>query len=260
MIPSHIKLFILDVDGVIVNSTEECLVVAWNAYQKMTNGSHFILKTADVPASFRDHFKAIRLYVRSMEEYLLVFKYPNILLKTQQQYEELLCSMDKKEMDDFGKLFFQERVSLKQQSPDKWFNLHTVYPNIKKTVLLIQKLFTLYIVSGKDKGSIEDIFHSLDITIPKNTIFEKKADDKYKIINKLARTHKISLIDTCFLDDNISHLLTPHQNGVTTLLANWGYVTEDHKKIAKEHNVPCISSANLYNQLLMLAKEIKGYN
>ena len=87
------EIIAFDVDGVIFDSTEECLVIAWNAHQELIGKDEKISHPSEAKEDYDLKFRSIRNYVRSMDEYLVIF-YGNISENPDQKdFEECLNSI-----------------------------------------------------------------------------------------------------------------------------------------------------------------------
>ena len=67
-----------------------------------------------------------------------------------------------------------------------------------------------------------------------------------KEVMPLLREHINDKGYLCFIDDNITHLIKPHNYGYKVLLSGWGETILEHKIIAKENNIPIITSISKY--------------
>lgn len=237
------QVFIFDVDGVIVDSTEECLLVCYNAWLAFTaNPRQPVTNISDIPADFDIAFRTIRKYVRSMDEYYCISNPGCTQVSSQQDFERILRSLDKPLQAAFGIEFFAHREKLKQDNMSYWYQLHTVYPGIKEFINQIYRNFDVYVVTGKDKQSVVDLFQYLDIPIDERVIYDKNAaKNKLLCIDKIREITHLSPSDILFLDDNITHLEGPSNAGYQVMLANWGYVTDEHLVMADKLDIKSFS-------------------
>ena len=68
------NICVFDVDGIIVDSSNECLIIAWNAYQEYIGTRDFINSPEEANLDYDKKFRITRNYVRAMGEYLVVFE------------------------------------------------------------------------------------------------------------------------------------------------------------------------------------------
>jgi len=242
------KVFIFDVDGVIVDSTDECLVVAWNANQELQNQTRFIKSPDKAPQDFQSHFRQIRPYIRAMDEYLVVFENPWGKIISQSTFEHALSKNSNTDLNKFGNAFFKQRNKLKSQDYSHWLKLHRIYPGIINLIKQVKTNYITYIVTGKDRESVLDFFREFQIEISPDHIFDKSiAKNKMAGIETIAKKETVQLNQIIFLDDNITHLITPHNNQVQTIMASWGYAQSEHVKLAEKNRIPITSISKLYD-------------
>ena len=181
------KIIAFDVDGVIFDSTEECLVVAWNAHQNLIGKNDKIIHPLEAEKAYDKKFRSVRNYVRSMDEYLVIF-YGNIPNNPNQlDFEKALGSIDDNLKSLYIESFYQERNAYKSKSYQDWINLHSPYDTILDILKLCTEKKLLYMVTGKDKKSVKDL---LDYFAPEVKV--QKIYDKHAVENKLIALLKIA--------------------------------------------------------------------
>lgn len=248
------KIFVFDVDGVIVDSTEECLVIAWNAYQSYKGKDNFINSPEEAKEEYARHFRSIRNYVRSMDEYLVVFNSKVGEIISQNLFEKKIESLDPEDKKRYGEFFYNAREKFKNRDRIRWIKLHQFYPGIERIIQKIGICHLIYVVTGKDKESVLDFFEILEIKIPSSCIYDRDAaKNKLTALIKIAKKEKRSHQEIYFIDDNITHLIKPLNAGFRVFLASWGYGLPEHFILAKELGVPIVSFDDL-NQLNSILK------
>ena len=246
MINSDTKVFVSDVDGVVIDSTEECLVVAWNGYQRFSGGNEYISRPEESDPDYSRHFRSIRNYVRSMDEYLVVFRSKRGEITCQSAYEEKLEVLSPEDRDRFGRHFFAAREELKASDKKAWMDLHSVYPGIVSVIRKMKEKYVTYVVTGKDRKSVLDFFQFFDLAINPEMIFDKDAaKNKLAALEKIAAMAHVQGYEICFLDDNVTHLAGPHKSGFDVVLAAWGYGMPEHFEMAEKLNISVVTIADL---------------
>ena len=66
------KLFVFDFDGVVCDSTDECMVTSWNAWQRWNGKNHFRTTLEEFTDREIDEFRPLRYYVRGAGEYYIL--------------------------------------------------------------------------------------------------------------------------------------------------------------------------------------------
>jgi phosphoglycolate phosphatase-like HAD superfamily hydrolase len=233
----------IDFDGVICDSTEECVVTAWNAWNLYINKTIQVTTPDQVPNPFRSALRAHRNYVRTAGEYLILLEaaLSGKYIRSQRDYDNLFEQFDNS-ISAFAKLFFSARSRLRSQDEKHWLNLHSVYTGIPMALAQLWKTFDVSIVTGKDASSVQTFFKLFGLPIPSSRVFDKDvAHDKLAAIRMIAANEGQPLNSTFFVDDNIHHLVPAHEAGCHAYLAGWGYHTDEQLELARRLSIPILS-------------------
>ena len=85
------KLLLLDFDGVIVNSIDECLLTSFNAFQQFENTGVSVDDLSNIALPCQRYFNSNRNFVRPAAEYYLLHRAytDNIEIIDSKSYHEL---------------------------------------------------------------------------------------------------------------------------------------------------------------------------
>ena len=210
------RVFLLDFDGVLCNSLDECLIVSYNTYYKMDNN------TIDtIPMNHRDYFYENRWLVRPAGEYCVLWKAFESGLNINEIVFGKLKMEYSEDIDKFQKLFYNNRAQLKSNMPH-WLSLHETYDNIKNFIYNSKE--EIFIVTNKDKQSVELLskyFGYFDKII--NIYSMEISFNKTTLIKKILQDYRYNTKETLFIfvDDNIENLkeVDTMQNDIQILLA-----------------------------------------
>ena len=241
------NICVFDVDGIIVDSTDECLIIAWNAYQEYVGKTNFIKSPDEANLDYDKKFRLTRNYVRAMGEYLVVFETEYNFIKSQNDYEEKLALLKNENLERYGRIFFQKRELFKRAYFPFWLSLHSYYEGLKSILATCNKEGNLYIVTGKDRDSSIELLSQINIKVNQNKIFHMNISlNKLESLKKIATIEGVEHKKIHFLDDNVTHLRDPHKNGFTVALGDWGYALPEHIKKANQYGISVVS----INQIL----------
>lgn len=250
MIPRPI--LVLDFDGVICDSTEECVVTAWNAWT-LRAGEHGHVRTpVEVPEPFRTTLRQYRSYVRTAGEYLILIEAARTgrRIDSQADYDRLFEEFNA-ELSDFARLFFSARDELRTEDETHWLDLHSVYEGIPGNLRTLCAAFDFYVVTGKDARSVQTFFDRFGLRVPPSHVYDKDvAHDKLSAICMIAANAGQPLNSAYFLDDNVYHLLPAHQAGCHAYMASWGYHTPEQLQVAQEESIPILELGNWVEALM----------
>jgi len=232
----------LDFDGVICDSTPECVVTAWNGWLSYTSNDGFVRKPADVPEPFREALGKGRVHVRTAGEYLILIEAERAgrVIHSQSDYDKEF-ERYRNEIAAFAKLFFDARERLRSESEEHWFGLHDVYGGISDGLAVLSPRLEVFVVTGKDSRSVRMFFQRMGSPLSADHVYDKDAaHDKLSAIRAIAETSGRALSSITFLDDNVHHLLPPLEAGCHAVMASWGYHTDEQIRVAQGRGVPIL--------------------
>ena len=250
MIPRPI--LVMDFDGVICDSTEECVVTAWNAWTVRSGHPGHVRTPAEVPEPFRSTLRQYRSYVRTAGEYLILLEVARTgrRIDSQADYERLFEEF-KSELSDFARLFFSARDQLRTEDEDHWLDLHLVYEGIPTNLRTLSEAFDFYVVTGKDARSVQTFFDRFGLRVSPSHVYDKDvAHDKLSAICMIAASAGQPLGSAYFLDDNVYHLLPAHRAGCHAYMASWGYHTPEQLQFAHQESIPVLELSNWAEALM----------
>lgn len=250
------KVVCFDFDGVICNSTEECLITGYNAWLKYQGQEGFITKPEEVSSDLANYFRKWRGLVRTGDQYFLLFNSftDSKLLKDEADFEKR-NEIKKPEKKKYKELFFEARVKLREQDFDYWVSLHEIFDGISEGFKEMMNMADVYIVTGKDRDSAKAFLKSMEIDFPKKKIYDKSvADNKLLAVEKISRLTGQKQEDIIFLDDNINHLLNLKQGGCQVLMAGWGYHLDEHLEKAQSSHIEILSLENWFEHIVRMIK------
>jgi phosphoglycolate phosphatase-like HAD superfamily hydrolase len=206
-------LLCLDFDGVLCDSLDECMLVAYNAYYQ-ENFQHPL----ELPVEFRHFFYRNRYLVGPVSDYYyLVHAY-----ETRQTVPPLPI----RKAPDAGIYrtgFSQARQALKQDMRN-WLQLHQLYA--QSQCVLDDDFPEFFIVTNKDSDSVMRLAQHHHYAKKILGIYGPEiADEKSELMHRLLAEHRIDPRATTitFVDDNVSNLRGLVNFPIQLRLAAWGY-------------------------------------
>ncbi|WP_020612365.1 HAD family hydrolase [Sediminispirochaeta bajacaliforniensis] len=239
MLPS---LIFLDFDGVICDSLPECYLTSRLAWEKL-NGRACDPAKAYNTVPDTDHEKTFRLlrpFIRDGGDYLLLQHAlsQGKALTSQKNFDQFAESH--KAFHKASLTLFQEcRAELLDYDRSRWFNLNPLFDGIP-SLLSLAGHGAGFILSTKPEHFIREILHHHGITWQADRIICSGKRPKVDIITELLE--KGESTRAYFVDDQIDHLLYPHDERITCLLASWGYI---FPQWLEEGSVPAVSLSQL---------------
>jgi phosphoglycolate phosphatase-like HAD superfamily hydrolase len=251
------SILVMDFDGVLCDSTEECVVTAWNAWQAWQAGQasdtgQFVREAKQVPEPFRSSLRTHRNYVRTAGEYLILIEAARThrQIGSLAEYDRLFAEFRSK-LSPYSDAFFNARDRLRRDDPSHWLNLHSIYTGIPEGLHRLWAAFECFVVTGKDRESVQTFFDRFDLPIETSRVYDKDvAHDKLSAIRMIAENLRKPLNSSIFLDDNIHHLLPPQEAGCRVFMAGWGYHTGEQIELAIRRSIPILQLEDWAGALL----------
>jgi phosphoglycolate phosphatase-like HAD superfamily hydrolase len=232
-------LLVLDFDGVICDSIDECFVSSWIAYHTLYKKD----PPQNVSVALKKEFTRLRPYIRSGEDYLLIQE----ILQTgervpdQATFESLLRKAGRDKMGRFKELFTQARTELLLKDRRFWLSLNRIYPHMLAAFAHLPREAPVHILSTKAPEFIAEILEYAQIHIPRDRILRSPSDKKLPVVEELRSS--AGRERAIFIDDQIDYLLGSVFPRIEAYLASWGYVKEEW--LTGKLPVSIISSENL---------------
>ena len=245
------RILILDFDGVICDSIDECFLVAYNAYLNFRRKKKGMVFRA--PQELKDYFSRNRHWVRPAREYFVIFKHfkPGIKKIISGGNFKALTLKYRSDSLKFAKEFYAIRDDLRRRHLKKWFSLNRIYPLAIQAIKVLRRDYKIYISTTKDRKSATMLLSRRGIRLADRAIFSKENNySKEKTARLILKKNKISPKDAWFLDDNIMYLNEVSSVGINCALAKWGYLSNGALWAARIKGYPVFSDFNQAKEFL----------
>jgi len=241
------KIIVFDFDGVVCDSTDECMVTSWNAWERWNDREAFRRSVNEFSVEEKQAFRPLRPYVKGAGEYYILRRALSdqevLPIRNQQDYEQTRERWAGY-LAEFKDVFFAERNRLRSEDIVRWIGLHPVYPEIIQVMKKLQEESRLYIATLKDAESVYLIMKNQGLILSNDRLFDQgKIKTKLEALDLIRHKENCEKEEMLFIDDNVTHLFGPLNSRYNCWLAGWGYILSDHQMIAKERkiNIVCLS-------------------
>ena len=224
-------IYILDFDGVLCDSIDECMLTTYNAFNHTE-----LINIDDIPDQFKLYFYKYRYHVRPAKEYLLICK---AYLKNKDLSYPIFVEMRKsyeKEMKIFEDGFFNKRKFLKKNI-DIWLSYHKIYEHANQIISSLSNKF--FILTTKDRNSVEMLANHFGFSNKVENIFSKEISTNKSVLFTYFFKQYHSLTNgnqVIFVDDNEFHLADVKHFPLELFFAKWGYAGSQKLNNFKEIN------------------------
>lgn len=246
------KVYAFDFDGLLVDGLNECVLVSWNGFHNIGVDSFGPDGLEAIPAKFIDTFKNHRNFSRHLGHFVTPF-YVRGHFKNQADFDTAYAAIDESIVSSFVTRVNAYRKAARKSQYKLWLEYHSFYRGMEKQLKEITA--PIYIVTGKDAASVDEILQHANISIPITHIFGE-CRDKVSVLNHIAKMERVSTNEISFFDDNISNACSTYQHGFDSYWATWGYNAPDHWQIAQAAAVPIISLNDFHQINMMTEAEI----
>lgn len=246
-----LPLFVFDFDGVVCDSTDECMVTSWNAWQRGHGGTSFRTDLSDFSLEECKSFRALRPRVRGAGEYYILRRSlaEGITILDQKSYDGLLMQW-KEHIAPFSKVFFEMRDQLRNIDLEGWIELHPVYPEVLAVMRELNRHGRLYIATLKDAKSVRLILERHGIVVSMERLLDESIiDSKLQALDLICNHAACSKTDLVFIDDNATHLVEPHASGYTVRLATWGAPLKEYINLAVTKGIQILNTQSAIRSL-----------
>jgi FMN phosphatase YigB (HAD superfamily) len=237
------KIFVFDFDGVVCDSTDECMVSSWNAWEAWNSRTEIREKVEEFTKEEQVIFRKIRPRVRGAGEYYILRRAisEGISIESQDVYDNLERRW-KDYLNPFKKVFFEMRDRLREINLDQWIDLHPIYIDVINVMKELHSQERLYIATMKDAESVRLILGKQGLVLPEeNLLDQSKIKTKVQALDQFRDQLKCNKKDIIFIDDNVTHLLEPQLAGYSIYLTTWGNPISEYLSIAKDNYIPLLS-------------------
>jgi len=245
------KIIVFDFDGVVCDSTDECMVTSWNAWEKWEKRNNFRYSVNEFPEEEKSIFRSMRPYVKGAGEYYILRRLlkENIPFRGQDTFD----SLGKEWLNflpAFKEVFFECREIFRSKDLYSWIELHPVFSEVIVTMQRLNNENRLFIATLKDGESVKLILQYHGIKIESSQMIDQsQVRTKLEALDLIRESLGCAKSDMIFLDDNYTHLTSPHKADYLVYLTSWGNIVPEFIEAAKENSIPIADMAILRKML-----------
>ena len=128
------KLIAFDFDGVLCNSTNECLITSYNAYHILINNKYDrVFSLNEIPDECKSLFTEYRSLAVIPKQFYIIW-YAIINGEIESLYHPISNNLevDQRTLDNYNKIFYLEREFWINNDINNWLKYTRFYPKISK--------------------------------------------------------------------------------------------------------------------------------
>lgn len=244
------RLLVLDFDGVICDSVEECFVSSWTAYHAL-HRRRSVGDISEAPDSARAAFRAMRPFVRSGEDFVLIQELiaGGESVRTQIEFDRAWERPGTPSRDRFKELFYRARTDLREKDRRAWLSLNRIYPHVSAALSRISPPLRMYILSTKKPQFVSETLEANGISVPAAHVLYSHGEPKLATVEKLREA--LGCEEAIFVEDQIDAIRGNTNPRIQVSLASWGYVQESWLR----EEIPILHPDEFLNLLTMVKDE-----
>ena len=238
--PDRLPVLVLDFDGVLCDSLEECMTVAWYAHGDASVEAFLDPGLAGVPAAVVARFRSCRPFMR----HLLHFLVPIVETEpttTRAAFQASYRALPSGETERFACAAERYRQQLRRTYPDQWNARHGIESRL--SVLMRDA----YVATARDSGSVAHILGAHDMRIHEERVFGSLRS-KPAALDVIAMREGRSRADVVLVDDSIENCIAAREAGFAANWAVWGYHAPEDAEIARRSGIPALTVQALLQQ------------
>jgi len=241
------KYIVLDFDGVICNSINECMLVSHHSYYG--NIISNLNELAEIPINQKKEFIKYRYLVGPAYEYFYLWESIKLKNKTKEKvdvfFNRQVKNIKPKIKNKYLNIFYENRKKLKNYNINQWIKLNPFYLGISDALSKKINLNNIFIVTSKDYESVNDLLIANNIQISSSHIYSyEKSLDKKILFKMLIDENNIEVNNINFIDDKLSHLENVLSLGIKCYLALWGYISPTSYEKAKKIGIKPVEQSD----------------
>lgn len=214
-------LLVLDFDGVICDSVDECFVASWEARFRLRGGAGGV---PEPPAGHAEAFAHLRPFVRNGEDFLVILEAVErgAVPADQAGFDALAATLPPAQLAGFKARFYQARERMLAEDRPRWLRLNRVYPHAREALLAAERGgVPLRILSTKRQPYILEILAANGIALPPGDVHHT-TEHKGPVVRALLSASGCGR--AAFVDDQVDYLVGLDDPRIEGYLAAWGYV------------------------------------
>jgi phosphoglycolate phosphatase-like HAD superfamily hydrolase len=226
-------LLVFDFDGVLCDSLEECMMVAWYAHAAEPIERFLEPGMAGVPDDVVERFAGCRPFMRHLAHFLVPLV-DGDLPTTHAEFAARFDALPDEQADRFATAAEGYRARLRAEHPEPWRARHTV--DVRLGALVRDG----YVATARDRASVEQILHVRGIDVRADRVFGSLRD-KTRALETIAAREGRAPLDVVLVDDSVENCIAARDAGYAAYWASWGYHADGDASTATAHGIPAVT-------------------
>jgi phosphoglycolate phosphatase-like HAD superfamily hydrolase len=214
------QILVLDFDGVICDSREECMLVAWHGGQGDPVEAFNHRAVSRLPSSFVERFEQMRPYARHLGHFLVPLLSDLPPITSQEAFEAAYEALDRERRETFQRQVQLYRQQVREQRTRAWSRSHRFYQGV--IPWLRRRQVVSWIVTARDQASVLALLASHKVYLSPDRVYGEQSS-KLEALAIIANAEQVRPEDVIFVDDHPGHVQAALDAGFRAYFATWGY-------------------------------------
>lgn len=230
---SAAPLLVFDFDGVLCDSLEECMMVAWYAHAGESL-ERFVAPGLDgVPTDVVQRFEVCRPFMRHLGHFFVALV-DRELPSTHDEFAARYDALAGDASERFVRAAEAYRAGLRAEHASAWRARHAVETRLGPLA------GDGYVATARDHDSVSQILGGHGIAIPGDRVFGSLRD-KTRALRLIAQRESLAPRDVVLVDDSIQNCIAAREAGFAAYWASWGYHADGDAGTAVAHGIPVMT-------------------
>lgn len=227
-------LLVFDFDGVLCDSLEECMMVAWYAHTRAEAICFVDPGLAGVPADVIDRFRRCRPFMRHLAHFLVPLVVETGLPTTHADFAARYEALPSADVERFAADADAYRARIRREHAEAWHARHTVESGLRELAA------GAYIATARDSASVGHILSAHGFEVDPDRVFGSLRG-KVPALRRIALRESRSPAEVVLVDDSIENCIAARQVGFAAYWAEWGYHADDDAETARRYGIAGVS-------------------
>ncbi|MEA2494237.1 MAG: hypothetical protein QOJ29_2148 [Thermoleophilaceae bacterium] len=235
------QVLVLDFDGVLCDSVDECLQIAWFAHTGAPARAFAEQGIAAVPPVVAARFRRARPFMRQLAHFLVpLLDAP--ATRDAAAFDAYFARLPQEQTAAFAAAATAYRSAVRRAYSERWLTAHRVHARIAAMA------HDTYIATARDDASVTAILGAHDVQVTPARVFGS-LHEKTAALASIAALESARAQDVWLIDDSVQNCLAAHAAGFGACWASWGYRVPGDPAIACSAGIPAVTPDDLVGLL-----------
>ncbi len=233
-LPPAPAVVVLDFDGVLCDSLDECVRIAWAAHEGRPAQAFVAVGAEGVPDAVVERFRRWRPYMRSLEHFLVAIVDDGEPPADNPAFAARHAALAPAQVQAFVTAALAYRAEVRTYHRRAWLAHHRVQQRLARLATVS------YLATARDRASVREIMGAHGVRLASTRVFHSLSE-KVPALETIAGLESVQSEDVGLVDDSVANCIAARGAGYGALWASWGYSAPGDPALAAEHDIPVLT-------------------